>query len=112
MGEIQPVGGVIEKIEGFYQVCKQRGLTGSQGVVIPVQNVECLVLKAEVNKAVEEGQFHIWAISNVNQGIEILTGLPAGKRTQKGSFQTGTVNGIVEKKLRAMSRISKEHDSQ
>lgn len=112
MGDIQPVGGVIEKIEGFYQVCKQHGLTGSQGVIIPAQNIESLILNAELNQAVQEGRFHIWAISNVNQGIEILTGMPAGNRTQKGVFQQGTVNGIVEKKLRAMSRISKEHDSQ
>jgi len=106
MGEIQPVGGVIEKVEGFYQVCKQRGLTGSQGVIIPRQNINSLILNREVNDAITEGKFHIWAISRIDEGIEILTGLPAGVRNAKGQYPAGSVNAAVEKQLKKMARIT------
>jgi lon-related putative ATP-dependent protease len=106
MGEIQPVGGVIEKVEGFFQVCKKKGLTGSQGVIIPKQNINSLILNREVNDAIQSGDFHIWAISHISQGIEILTGLPSGTRNTKGQFPEGTLNYLVEKQLRKMAKVS------
>lgn len=106
MGEIQPVGGVIEKVEGFFQVCKKKGLTGSQGVIIPKQNMNSLILNREVNDAIKAEEFHIWAISHISQGIEILTGLPSGTRNAKGHFPEGTLNYLVEKQLRKMAKVS------
>ncbi len=91
LGQIQPIGGVNEKIEGFYAVCKAKGLTGKQGVIIPIQNVEELQLKKEVVEAVEKGKFHIYPVSTIDEGIEILTGKPAGKELPKGGFTKGSV---------------------
>ncbi len=89
-GEMQPIGGVNEKIEGFFHACKVKGLTGRQGVMIPRANVENLMLKEEVVQAIAEGRFHVWAVDNVDQGIEILTGVPAGdagrRRPLPGGF--------------------------
>ena len=98
-GEIQPIGGVNEKIEGFYDVCKAQGLTGTQGVMIPHQNVKDLMLKNEVVDAVKEGQFHVYPIKTIDQGIEILTGLRAGEKKPDGTYQEGTVNFLVDKQL-------------
>ncbi len=98
-GEIQPIGGVKEKIEGFYDVCCKRGLTGKQGVLIPVQNVTDLMLRDDVVNAVEEGKFHVYAVSTIDQGIEILTGIDAGTRNEKGEYEEGTVNERVEQRL-------------
>lgn len=98
-GEIQPIGGVNEKIEGFFDTCKRKGLTGNQGVIIPRSNVKNLMLKKEVVEAVKEGKFHIYPISTVDEGIEILTGVAAGKRGPDGLFPEGTVNRKVEDKL-------------
>ena len=103
-GEIQPIGGVNEKIEGFYQVCKMRGLTGEQGVIIPVQNVRNLHLDDEVIESVKEGKFHIYAIENVEQGIEILTGVPAGRKDKNGKFPAGTINYLVYEKLKKYAK--------
>jgi predicted ATP-dependent protease len=102
-GQIQPIGGVNEKVEGFYSVCKAKGLTGEQGVIIPAQNVKNLMLKDEVVAAVRDGQFHIWAVSTVDEGIEILTGVPAGSRQEDGAWPEGTVNFRVDKRLREMA---------
>ncbi|MBX6422861.1 Lon protease family protein [Thermosulfurimonas sp. F29] len=102
-GEIQPVGGVNEKIEGFFRVCAERGLTGEQGVIIPAANVNDLVLKKEVVEAVAEGKFHIWPISRVEEGIEILTGLPAGEPGPDGRYPEGTVFYLVDKRLRELA---------
>ena len=99
-GEIQPVGGVTYKIEGFFQLCKARGLTGEQGVIIPYQNIKNLVLKDEVIKAVEEGKFHIYPVKNVDEGIEILMGLPAGRKLEDGFFEKDTIHEKVYNKLR------------
>jgi ATP-dependent Lon protease len=99
-GEIQPIGGVNQKIEGFYDVCKSKGLTGTQGVIIPYQNVEDLMLRSEVVKAVETGKFHIYPVKTIDEGIEILTELKAGKRKEDGNFEEGTVNYLVDKKLK------------
>ncbi len=98
-GEIQPIGGANEKIEGFFDVCNHRGLTGTQGVIIPRTNVKDLMLREDVLAAVDEGRFHIWAVDTVDDGIEILTGIPAGKPDKKGEFPKGTVNYLVKKSL-------------
>lgn len=98
-GEIQPIGGANEKIEGFFDVCKHRGLTGYQGVIIPRTNVTSLMLREDILEAVDEGKFHIYAIDNVDDGIEILTGIPAGKPNAKGEYPRGTVNYEVKKGL-------------
>lgn len=103
-GEIQPIGGVNEKIEGFYQVCKMRGLDGSHGVMIPVQNIMNLNLSDEVVQAVKDKKFHIYSISSIEEGIEILTGVPAGKRDKNGNFPAGTVNHLVYEKLKKYAK--------
>ena len=98
-GEIQPIGGVNEKIEGFFQICKMRGLSGEHGVIIPIQNVRNLHLNDEVVDAVKNGLFHIYAISTIDEGIEILTGVPAGKKDRYGKFPAGTINYLANEKL-------------
>nr|WP_320025686.1 AAA family ATPase [uncultured Acetobacterium sp.] len=98
-GEIQPIGGVNEKIEGFFDICRAKGLTGEQGVMIPASNVDNLMLKDEVLDAVKNGQFHIYAISHIEEGLEILTGLPAGKINKQGSYEKNSVFYRVEQKL-------------
>ncbi len=98
-GDVQPIGGVNEKIEGFFDLCKNRGLNKKQGVVIPVQNVKELMLKEEVVESVKKGEFHIYPISKVEEGIELLTGVRAGKKTAKG-YSAGTVFDLVEKKIK------------
>ena len=105
-GEIQPIGGVNAKIEGFYQVCKMRGLNGSHGVMIPIQNITNLNLSDEVVEAVKNKKFHIYAISTIEEGIEILTGVPAGKKDKNGNFPAGTVNYLVYEKLKKYAKIS------
>lgn len=108
-GEIQPIGGVNEKIEGFYHICKERGLTGKQGVIIPKQNVENLMLEKEVVEAVKQGQFHIWAISHIAEGIEILTGVSAGNvRDENGQFPPNTIFSKVEARFDKMYEATKE----
>jgi len=107
-GEIQPIGGVNEKIEGFYQVCKAKGLTGTQGVIIPHQNVDDLMLKREVVEAVKEGKFHIYPVKTIDQGIEILAGVKAGERKEEGTFEEDTVNFLVDKQLKAFAQTWKD----
>ena len=107
-GIIQPIGGVNEKIEGFYNVCKKRGLTGEQGVIIPVQNVRNLHLTDEIIDSVKNGKFHIYAISTIDEGIEILTGVPAGRQNKAGKFPAGTINYLVYEKLKRYYENSKE----
>ena len=109
-GEIQPIGGVNEKIEGFFQICKLRGLDGTHGVMIPVQNVKNLQLSDEVVEAVKNKQFHIYSISTIEEGIEVLTGVPAGKKDSFGKFPAGTVNYLVAQKLKTYAEISKDMD--
>lgn len=104
-GNVQPIGGVNEKIEGFYQICKMRGLDGSHGVMIPIQNVKNLQLSSEVVNAVKNGLFHIYSISTIEEGIEILTGVPAGKKDKNGKFPAGTVNHLVYEKLKKYAGI-------
>lgn len=109
-GEIQPIGGVNEKIEGFFDVCKAKGLTGKQGVIIPYQNVDDLMLRKDVVEAVKEGKFHIYPIKNIDEGIEILTGVEAGERLEDGSFKEGTVNYLVDKRLRELGMKLREFE--
>lgn len=104
-GDVQPIGGVNEKIEGFFDVCVHRGLTGDQGVIIPRTNVGNLMLREDVVAAVREGKFHIYAIDNVDDGIEILTGIKAGKPNAKGEFPKGSVNCLVKQRLEEYYRI-------
>ncbi len=98
-GDVQPVGGVNEKIEGFFDACSAQGLTGRQGVLIPRLNVDNLMLRADVVEAVADGRFHIHAVEHIDQALEILTGLPAGKRGLNGEFAAGSVNANVEARL-------------
>ena len=104
-GQIQPIGGVNEKIEGFFQICKMRGLDGSHGVMIPVQNINNLQLSDEVVDAVKNKQFHIYAVSTIEEGIEVLTGVPAGKKDKEGNFPAGTINRLVYEKLRKYAKV-------
>ncbi len=105
LGMIQPIGGVNEKIEGFFALCKARGLTGQQGVMIPAANFKNLMLKEEVIKAVATKQFTIWQVSTIDQGIEILTGICAGTKQQDGSWTAGSVNAKVNQRLLEMAKI-------
>jgi predicted ATP-dependent protease len=100
-GEIQPIGGVNEKIEGFFDVCSYKGLTGTQGVIIPRTNVDNLMLRADIVQAVEDGKFTIYAIDTVDDGIEILTGVKAGKPNAKGEYPKGSVNRMVQESLKS-----------
>ena len=107
-GQIQPIGGVNEKIEGYFQICKMRGLDGSHGVMIPVQNVDNLQLSDEVVDAVKNKLFHIYSISTIEEGIEVLTGVPAGKKDKNGHFPAGTVNYCVYQKLKKYAEVMKK----
>ncbi len=102
-GDIQPIGGVNEKIEGFFDVCRARGLTGTQGVIIPRGNLNDLMLREDVVEAVRAGQFHIYAVATVEQGIELLTGVAAGQRDSSGAFPPESVFGRVDRRLREMA---------
>ena len=106
-GDIQPIGGVNEKIEGFFDTCKILGLNGSQGVMIPAANVEDLMLREDILDSVASGRFHIWPISRVEQGIELLTGTKAGARNGDGLFEEGTVFARVDDRLSEMARLLK-----
>ncbi len=103
-GEVQAIGGVNEKIEGFFDLCAARGLSGEHGVLIPDTNVKHLMLHSRVVDAVREGKFHIYPVKRIDQGIEILTGVPAGARGPDGRFPEGTVNQKVEAKLVELAR--------
>jgi predicted ATP-dependent protease len=100
LGEVQAVGGLTAKVEGFFEVCKRCGLTGDQGVVVPRNAIQYLMLRAEVVDAVREGSFHVWAVNTIDEGIELLTGIPAGQRLPSGGWEVDTVNGRVDRRLR------------
>ncbi len=103
-GRVQAIGGVNEKIEGFFDLCKARGLTGDQGVLIPESNVKNLMLRRDVVDAVEAGQFSIYPITHVDEGIEVLTGMPAGAPNKQGKYPKGTVNRAVADRLEQMAK--------
>jgi lon-related putative ATP-dependent protease len=102
-GEVQAIGGVNQKIEGFFEVCKAKGLSGKQGVMIPASNVQNLMLKEEIVEAVEQGKFHVYSVKSIDEGIEVLTGKKAGIRGIDGSFEEGSVNALVDKQFQKMS---------
>ena len=108
-GEIQPIGGLTDKIEGFFNICKLRGLTGEQGIMMPYQNIKNLNLNDDVIKAVKDGLFHIYAIKTVDEGIELLTGVPAGKKNKNGEYPAGTVNYLVNEKLKKYAQAATEN---
>ena len=103
-GEIQPIGGANQKVEGFFDICRLKGLTGDQGVIVPHQNVKNLMLREDVVEAVKQGSFHVYAVHTIDEGIEVLTGVPAGERGPDGTFPQGTVNALVDKKLQALAQ--------
>lgn len=111
MGDIQPVGGISEKVTGFYKVCKRAGLTGTQGVIIPELNRKNLFLSAEIRDAVAEERFHIYAVRTIDEGMSILTGLPAGDSGADGRFPADSINGRVERELRAMALLIKQFNN-
>ena len=102
-GEVQAIGGANEKIEGFFDVCRARGLTGKQGTLIPQSNVKNLMLRTDVLEAVRAGRFHVYAVSHIDQGIEILTGVKAGQRNKNGYFPANSINGLVEARLNQLA---------
>jgi len=106
-GDVQAIGGVNEKIEGYFDVCRIKGLTGSQGVLIPASNVEDLMLREDILDAVAAGKFHLWPVARIEQGIEILTGMPAGNRNGSGKFEERTVFARVDERLGEMARTMK-----
>jgi lon-related putative ATP-dependent protease len=110
-GDVQPIGGVNEKIEGFFEVCRRRGLTGAQGVIIPRQNVDNLMLRSEVVNAVREGRFHIWAVGTIREGLELLTGVAVGDRDANGAYPEDTLFGRIERRLAALYEVSKKDKS-
>ncbi len=107
-GEIQAIGGANQKIEGFYDVCRAKGLTGQQGVIIPSSNVQNLMLREDVVEAVRGGQFHIYGVEDVDEGIEVLTGIPAGKRLEGGQFEAGSINDRAQKRLEQLAKVMRE----
>jgi lon-related putative ATP-dependent protease len=116
LGKVQPIGGVNYKIEGFYAVCKAKGLTGEQGVMIPETNLRHLMLKEEVVEAVRSGRFNIWSVSTIEQGIEVLTGIPAGERDEEGGYPDGSINSLVDKRLHefgeSMKKFAASHEKE
>ena len=111
LGRVQPIGGVNEKIEGFFDICNKKGVTGKQGVIIPASNVKHLMLRWDVVKAAQAGQFSIYAVETVDQALELLTGLAAGMADEQGKFPPDTVNGQVDAQLSQFTSISKEYSS-
>jgi Lon-like ATP-dependent protease len=99
-GQIQPIGGANEKVEGFYDLCKASGKLGAAGVLLPARNLRNLMLRPEIVEAVRNGQFHIYAVSTIDEGIEVLTGLEAGERGPNGEFPAESINGKAEARLR------------
>jgi predicted ATP-dependent protease len=106
-GEVQAIGGVNEKIEGFFDICRARGLKKDQGVLIPKSNVQHLMLREDVVEAVKNGQFSVYSVGTIDEGIEILTGVKAGERAADGQSPAGTVNRLVEDKLKAFAQLGR-----
>jgi len=109
-GDIQPIGGVNQKIEGFYDICRVKGITGTQGVIIPSENVEDLMLRDDVVEAVRAGKFHIFPVKRIEEGVEILMGERAGGRTTQGKFEPGTVFALADARLRQMAKTLKSFE--
>ena len=110
-GNVQAIGGVNEKIEGFFDICRMNGLTGDQGVLIPATNEKHLMLRQDVVDACAEGKFHVYSVEHIDQGIEILTGIPAGVRGDDGQFPEGSINRLVDDRLTSMIESAKKYSS-
>ncbi|MDP2900413.1 MAG: S16 family serine protease, partial [Candidatus Bathyarchaeota archaeon] len=111
-GEVQAIGGVNEKLEGYYQLCKARGLDGDHGAVIPASNVKHLMLKQEVVDAIKDGKFHIYPVSTIDEGIEALTGVKAGAPGKDGKYPAGTINRLVQDRLVEMAEKVKGYSEE
>jgi lon-related putative ATP-dependent protease len=112
MGEIQPIGGVNEKIEGFFDICSLKGLTGDQGVIIPVSNIDNLMLKDEVIEAVNNNQFHIYAVTKIEEGIELLTGVKAGEKDIYGEYEKDSIFYLANNKINEFNKVLKPSESE
>jgi predicted ATP-dependent protease len=108
MGDIQPIGGVNEKITGFYEICRDRGLNKKNGVIIPIQNVKDLMLSQDIVEAVRKGKFSIWAINRVEDGISLVMGKEAGIKEKNGKYPKNSVYGIIEHRLKELHKLAKE----
>jgi lon-related putative ATP-dependent protease len=108
-GEVQAIGGVNQKIEGYFEICRAKGLTGKQGVMIPAANVANLMLKDEVVDAVAHGDFHIWAVTTIDEGIEVLTGVRSGDRLADGTFEDGTIHDLADRRLTLMAETLRRY---
>ena len=108
LGEIQAIGGVNEKLEGFFETCKAKGLSGEQGAMIPASNIQNLMLKEEIVRAGTEGRFSLYAVRTIDEGIELLTGVPAGERQPDGTFPPGSVNFLVDARLKEMAELARD----
>jgi predicted ATP-dependent protease len=106
-GEIQPIGGINEKVEGFFDVCKARGLTGDQGVLLPATNVRHLMLRDDVIEACAQGKFHLYPVTRIDEGMALLTGIPAGERDAEGHFPEGSINRRVEERLMVLAELAR-----
>jgi predicted ATP-dependent protease len=111
LGQVQAIGGANEKIESFFDLCSARGLSGDQGVLVPSSNVQHLMLRSDVVEAVAAGRFHIYSVETIDQGIELLTGLAAGERDEAGEYPQGSVNRLVEDRLRRLARTIQRFSS-
>jgi predicted ATP-dependent protease len=105
---VQAIGGVNDKIEGFYELCKSKGLDGSHGVMIPDSNVQNLMLKNEVVDAIKDGKFHLYSVKTIDEGIEVLTGMKSGDLKEDGTYPQDTINYKVQQKLEELAMIAKE----
>ena len=110
LGQIQAIGGVNEKIEGFYTTCKNKGLTGTQGVIIPQKNIRNLMLKAEVIETVKAGKFHIWPIDNIDEGLALLTDMEIGTLQEDGTYPPETFNKAVDTQLLKFREVLKPEE--
>ncbi|MEZ4869191.1 MAG: ATP-binding protein [Caldilineaceae bacterium] len=110
-GQVQAIGGANEKIEGFFDICRARGLTGQQGVLIPAANTKHLMLRQDVVNAVAEGQFHVYSVETIDQGIELLTGVPAGERDAEGTYPSDSINALVQARLTELARKRSEFNA-
>ena len=110
-GNVQAIGGATQKIEGFFKVCKAKGITGSQGVIVPRDNLKNLALNDDVTSEVEAGRFHVYGVSSIDEGIEVLTGVPAGERQEDGTYPEGTVHHLVERRLAKMAKSARSFNN-
>ena len=113
LGQVQPIGGVTQKVEGFFEICKAKGFGEEQGVIIPARNIENLMLRDEVIQAVQEGKFHIYAVRDIKEGIELLTGMEAGDLQEDGTYPAGTLFARADERLKRFNDVlSSEQDNQ